>query len=34
MAGLAAGSYLLGRYIDAGPRQVIRLYALLEAGIG
>jgi spermidine synthase len=34
MAGLAAGSYLLGRYIDAGPRQLIRLYALLEAGIG
>jgi spermidine synthase len=34
MAGLAAGSYLLGRFIDRRPRRLIRLYALLEAGIG
>ncbi|MGB3565419.1 MAG: fused MFS/spermidine synthase, partial [Thermoanaerobaculia bacterium] len=34
MAGLAAGSYLLGKYIDARPWPLIKLYALLEAGIG
>jgi spermidine synthase len=34
MAGLAAGSYLLGKYIDARSRPLIKLYALLEAGIG
>ncbi|TFH65398.1 MAG: spermidine synthase, partial [Candidatus Zixiibacteriota bacterium] len=34
MGGLAAGSYTLGRYIDHRPRPLIRVYALLEAGIG
>jgi len=34
MGGLAAGSYVLGRYIDARPRPLIRLYAILETGIG
>lgn len=34
MGGLAAGSYALGRYVDAGPRRLLRLYAALEAGIG
>jgi spermidine synthase len=34
MAGLAAGSYALGRAIDARPRPLLKLYALLEAGIG
>ena len=34
MGGLAAGSYSLGRFIDARPRSLVRLYALLEAGIG
>ncbi|MGE5339924.1 MAG: fused MFS/spermidine synthase [Candidatus Omnitrophota bacterium] len=34
MAGLAAGSYLAGKYIDKKPRPLVRIYALLEAGIG
>jgi spermidine synthase len=34
MAGLAAGSFAGGKYIDRKPRQMIRIYALLEAGIG
>ena len=34
MAGLALGSYLLGRWIDARPRAGLRLYAALEIGIG
>ena len=34
MGGLAAGSYVLGRYIDAKPRPLVRLYAICEAGIG
>jgi spermidine synthase len=34
MGGLAAGSYLFGRYIDVKPRPLIKIYALLEAGIG
>ena len=34
MAGLAAGSYLVGKHIDARPRPLIKLYALLEAVIG
>ena len=34
MGGLAAGSWVLGRYIDRKPRPLIRVYALLEAGIG
>ena len=34
MGGLAAGSYVLGRYIDSHPRPLIRVYAVLEAGIG
>lgn len=34
MGGLAAGSYVLGRHVDRHPRGLIRLYALLEAGIG
>ena len=34
MGGLAAGSYVLGRYIDERPRPLIKVYALLEAGIG
>ena len=34
MGGLAAGSYVLGRYIDRRPTRLIRVYALLEAGVG
>src|SRR3990170_3319354 len=34
MAGLAGGSYAAGRLIDAKPRQLLRWYAMLEAGIG
>jgi MFS family permease len=34
MAGLAAGSYFFGRFVDERPRRLVRLYALLEAGIG
>lgn len=34
MGGLAAGSYILGKYIDRKPRSLIRVYAALEAGIG
>lgn len=34
MAGLAAGSFAAGKYIDRKPRQMVRIYALLEAGIG
>ncbi|MEW6363345.1 MAG: fused MFS/spermidine synthase [Acidobacteriota bacterium] len=34
MAGLALGSYTLGRYVDALPRSLLHLYAVLEAGIG
>ena len=34
MAGLAAGSFAAGKYIDKKPRQMVRIYALLEAGIG
>ena len=34
MGGLAAGSYVLGRYIDRKPRRLIQVYAMLEAGIG
>ncbi len=34
MGGLAAGSYVLGKYIDRKPRSLIRVYAFLEAGIG
>jgi len=34
MGGLAAGSYVLGRYIDKKPRPLVRVYAICEAGIG
>lgn len=34
MAGLAAGSFVLGKYIDVRPRPLVKLYAVLEAGIG
>ncbi len=34
MAGLAAGSYVLGRYADKRPNRLLRIYALLQAGIG
>jgi len=34
MAGLAAGSFFAGKYIDKKPRPLIRIYALLEGGIG
>lgn len=34
MGGLAAGSYVLGKYIDRQPRPLLRVYAVLEAGIG
>ena len=34
MAGLALGSYYFGRKIDEGTQSPLRLYALLEAGIG
>jgi len=34
MAGLAAGSYVFGKYADKRPRGLLRVYALLEAGVG
>lgn len=34
MAGLAAGSYALGVYVDRRPRPLVKLYALLEIGVG
>ncbi|MDJ0763730.1 MAG: fused MFS/spermidine synthase [Myxococcota bacterium] len=34
MAGLAMGSVTIGRYIDQRPRNLIRLYGLLEVFIG
>lgn len=34
MAGLAAGSYVFGKFADKRPRRLLRVYALLEAGIG
>jgi spermidine synthase len=34
MAGLAAGSFALGEYIDRKPRALLKVYAALEAGIG
>ena len=34
MAGLAAGSYVFGKYADKHPRGLLRVYALLEGGIG
>lgn len=34
MAGLAVGSFFAGKYIDRKPRRLVRLYAILEAGIG
>ncbi len=34
MAGLAAGSFAAGKYVDKRPRKLIRVYALLEAGVG
>lgn len=34
MAGLAAGSYWFGIFIDKRPRPLIKLYAVLEAAIG
>ncbi|MBK6764816.1 MAG: fused MFS/spermidine synthase [bacterium] len=34
MGGLAAGSFVLGKYIDREPRPLLRVYAALEAGIG
>ena len=34
MAGLALGSYYFGRKIDESTQSPLRLYALLEAGIG
>ncbi len=34
MAGLAAGSFILGRWIDRRPRSLLTVYAVLEAGIG
>jgi spermidine synthase len=34
MGGLAAGSYVFGRYSDKRPKGLIRVYALLEGGIG
>lgn len=34
MGGLAAGSYVLGKYIDKRPRSLLTVYAVLEAGIG
>ena len=34
MAGLALGSYYFGRMIDESTQSPLRLYALLEAGIG
>jgi len=34
MAGLAAGSYFLGKWIDRRPRRLLIVYAALEAAIG
>ncbi|MEF8787972.1 MAG: fused MFS/spermidine synthase, partial [Planctomycetota bacterium] len=34
MAGLALGSHVLGRYADRKPRQLLKIYAVLQAGIG
>ncbi|MCU0287262.1 MAG: fused MFS/spermidine synthase [Acidobacteria bacterium] len=34
MAGLASGSFFAGKYIDKKPRRLVKLYAILEAGIG
>lgn len=34
MGGLAAGSYILGRYIDRKPRALVKLYGILEGGVG
>lgn len=34
MAGLAAGSYVFGKFADKRPRGLLRVYALLEAGVG
>ncbi|MHC4504663.1 MAG: fused MFS/spermidine synthase, partial [Planctomycetota bacterium] len=34
MAGLAAGSYVFGRYADREGTKLLRTYAILEAGIG
>ena len=34
MGGLAAGSYFLGKYIDKRPRPLLKVYGILEAGIG
>jgi spermidine synthase len=34
MAGLAAGSFALGEHIDRKPRRLLKVYAVLEAGIG
>ncbi len=34
MAGLASGSFFAGKYIDRKPRRLVKLYAILEAGIG
>lgn len=34
MAGLAIGSYFIGRFIDRRPRYALRYYAAIEFGIG
>ena len=34
MAGLAIGSFFMGRYVDKNPGNPIRIFALLELGIG
>jgi spermidine synthase len=34
MAGLAAGSYVFGKFADKRPRGLLRVFALLEAGVG
>ena len=34
MAGLAIGSYFIGRFIDRRPRYALRYYAVIEFGIG
>ena len=34
MAGLAIGSYFIGRFIDHRPRYGLRYYAIMEIGIG
>jgi spermidine synthase len=34
MAGLAAGSFVLGETIDRKPRRLLKVYGVLEAGIG